>query len=357
MLTIRAVRAVPVEVPMKRPLGTSAAAVPSAPLLLVDLQTEEGVIGRSYLFCYLRAAAPGIAAMLGEIERLTKGARIEPAKLWSTLARRFTLIGVQGVVRMAMSAFDIACWDALAAGEGEPLATMLGGAPKPVRAYNSSGLGLQHSPESAADEAEELLEGGFTGVKLRLGHPTLDEDLNVVRAVRKRLPDAVKLMVDYNQALTVDEAIVRGRALDGEGVHWLEEPIRHDDWRGCAEVARAVKTPVQIGENFSLPHQMEEALALGACDLVMPDVERIGGVTGWMRAAAIAQAHRMEMSSHLAPEVSAHLLAVTRTCGWLEYVDWADAILAEPLRIEDGHAIPPRRMAWNDDAVGRYRIG
>src|SRR5262249_29948862 len=155
-----------------------------------------------------------------------------------------------------------------------------------------------------------------------------EQDLRVVRAVRKRLPDAVKLMVDYNQALTRDEAILRGRALDGEGVHWIEEPIRHDDFRGCAEIARAVKTPVQIGENFSLPPQMEEAIAQGAPDLVMPDVERIGGVTGWMRAAAIAKAHGLEMSSHLAPEVSAHLLAVTPTCGWLEYVDWADAILA-----------------------------
>ena len=357
MLTIRAIQAIPVEVPMKRPLGTSAAAVPSAPLLLVDLQTEEGVIGRSYLFCYLRAAAPGIAAMLGEIERLTRGARLVPAALWATLAKRFTLIGVQGVVRMAMSAFDIACWDAAASAAGKPLAALLGGAPQPVRAYNSSGLGLQHSPESAADEAEELLTGGFTGVKLRLGHPSLKRDLDVVRAVRKRLPAGVKLMVDYNQALTREEAITRGRALDGEGIHWLEEPIRHDDWRGCADVARAVKTPVQIGENFSLPQQMEEAIAHGACDLVMPDVERIGGVTGWMRAAAIAKAHGMEMSSHLAPELSAHLLAVTPTRGWLEYVDWADAVLAEPLRIQDGQAMPPGRMAWNDEAVGRYRIG
>jgi mandelate racemase len=355
-LTVRAIRSVAVEVPMKRPLGTSAAAVTKAPLLLVDVQTEEGVVGRSYLFCYLRAAAPGIAAMLGEIERMTKGARIEPARLWSALARRFTLIGVQGVVRMAMSAFEIACWDALAAAADKPLSALLGGGLKPIEAYNSSGLGLQHSPESAADEAEELLVGGFKGVKVRLGHPALEQDLKVVRAIRRRLPDAVKLMVDYNQALTGEEAIVRGRALDAEGIHWLEEPIRHDDWRGCAEVARAVKAPVQIGENFSLPEQMQQALAHEACDLVMPDVERIGGVTGWMRAAAIAQAHRVEMSSHLAPEVSAHLLAVTPTRGWLEYVDWADAILAEPLRIEDGRAIPPNRMAWNDDAVARYRI-
>ena len=120
-------------------------------------------------------------------------------------------------------------------------------------------------------------------------------------------------MVDYNQALTVAEALHRGAALDAEGIYWLEEPVRHDDYAGAARLARELKTPVQIGENFSLPASMATAIATGACDYVMPDLERIGGVTGWLRAAALAEAHRIEMSSHLFPEVSAHLLAATPT--------------------------------------------
>ncbi len=358
-LTVRSLRSTAVEVPMKLPLGTSAATVRAAPLLLIDLETEEGVVGRSYLFCYVAAAAKAIASLLGEVLRVVQGERIDPAKLWAKLARRFTLIGVQGIVRMAMSGFDVACWDALAVAADKPLATLLGGSPRPVRAYNSNGLGLM-APEAAADEAERLLEGGFRAVKLRLGRAEAAEDLAAVRAVRRRLPDDVKLMVDYNQALTVEEAIARGRVLDGEGVEWIEEPIRHDDYRGCARVARELSTPIQIGENFSLPYAMEEAIAAQACDLVMPDLERIGGVTGWVRAAALAQASGLRMSSHLFPEVSAHLLAVTSTCDWLEYVDWADAILAEPLRIADGHAVPGVRpgigLSWSADAVDRYRI-
>ena len=145
-------------------------------------------------------------------------------------------------------------------------------------------------------------------------------------------------MVDYNQALTVAEALARGRALDDEGVYWLEEPIRHDDYAGAARLARELQRPIQIGENFSEPHAMAAALAAGACDYVMPDLERIGGVTGWQRAAGLAAAHRIEMSSHLFPEVSAHLLAATPTRHWLEWVDWANAIVEEPLRIEDGFA-------------------
>jgi mandelate racemase len=344
---------------MKLPLGTSAGTIRSAPLLLIDLETEEGVTGHSYLFCYLPAAAPAISAMLGEIERTVKGERTVPPDLWGKLARRFRLIGVQGIVRMAMSGFDVACWDALAIAAGKPLVTLLGGEPRPIPAYNSNGLGLM-APEAAADEAEKLLAGGFRAVKLRLGHPTLAADLAALRTVRRRLPEAIALMVDFNQALSLEEALRRGRAIDGEGVFWIEEPIRHDDYRGCAELARELATPVQIGENFSLSEQMAEALAAGACDYVMPDLERIGGVTGWRRAASLAAERKLPMSSHLFPETSAHLLAVTPTCHYLEYVDWADAILAEPLQIAGGEAVIPERpgtgMVWDEKAVERYRI-
>ena len=358
-LTVRAVRARAVEVPLKLPLGTSAGTLRSAPLLLVDVDTEEGVTGHSYLFCYLPAAASAIAAMLGEVERTVKGDRVSPSELWSKLARRFKLIGVQGIVRMAMAGFDVACWDALALAAGKPLVALLGAERRPIHAYNSNGLGLM-APEAAADEAEKLLERGFRAVKLRLGHPTPAADLAAVRAVRKRLPDSVELMVDYNQALTFIQALERGRALDSEGVAWIEEPIRHDDFRNCAELAATLATPIQIGENFSLPEQMGEAILARACDFVMPDLERIGGVSGWQRAAALAASSELPMSSHLFPETSAHLLAVTPTRHFLEYVDWADAILADPLQIVRGEAVIPERpgtgVAWDEKAVKRYEM-
>ena len=148
--------------------------------------------------------------------------------------------------------------------------------------------------------------------------------------------------------------------LDGEDVYWLEEPIRHDDYTGYACLKRELKTPIQIGENFSLPSSMEAALAADAATYVMPDLERIGGVTGWQRAATLAATKHIKMSSHLFPEVSAHLLTATPTCHFLEYVDWADRIVREPLRIVDGNAIVPDRpgngLVWDDAAVERYRI-
>jgi len=358
-LTIRAVRSIGVEVPMTYALGTSQARITRAPLLLIDLETDEGITGRAYLFCYLRAAAPAMAAMLDEIGRMVTGDPVVPAQLRNKLVQRFMLIGVQGAVRMAMAGLDVAAWDALAIAAGVPLATFLGAKPQPILAYNSCGLGLM-TPAEVAEEAEKLLARGFRAVKLRLGYPTLKEDLAAVHAVRRRIGGDVALMVDYNQALSVPDAHERGRALDTESIYWIEEPIRHDDYAGCASLAQALTTPIQIGENFSLPVAMETALKAGAADYVMPDLERIGGVTGWRHAAGLAAEHRIKMSSHLFPEVSAHLLAATPTGHFLEYMDWADALVQEPLRIVDGHAVIPERpgngLVWNLAKVARFRM-
>jgi mandelate racemase len=195
-------------------------------------------------------------------------------------------------------------------------------------------------------------------VKLRLGRPQATRDIDTLRAVKKAIGPEVTLMVDFNQALSVAEAIRRGRMIDEEGgVLWIEEPVRADDFAGTARVAREVHTPIQIGENFMGAEQMAQALAAGACDYVMPDAQRIGGVTGWMRAAALAQAAGMEMSSHLFPEVSCQLLAVTPTCHWLEFVDWAEPVLQEPLALKDGCvAVPGKPMQWNEEAVRRYSL-
>jgi mandelate racemase len=358
-LTIRSIAAVGIEVPMTYALGTSRGRITKAPLVLIDVQTEEGVTGRSYLWSYFPRAMVAIASLLQEVEDRCRGERIQPAELWSRLAERFALIGVQGIVRMAMAGFDIACWDALAVAAGVPLVRLLGGEPRRIPAYNSCGLGLM-APGALADEAEKLLEGDFRAIKLRLGYPTLAEDLAAVHAVKARIPQGVALMVDYNQALSLYEALVRGRALDREGLAWLEEPIRHDDYAGAALIARELSLPVQIGENFSLPSGMQAALNAKACDLVMPDLERIGGVSGWLEAAALAAKRKIKMSSHLYPETSAHLLAVTPTAHFLEYVDWADKVVQEPIRIVDGEAVIPERpghgMVWDKAAVEKYRI-
>jgi mandelate racemase len=288
---------------------------------------------------------------------MVKGDAVAPFEIEKKLRARYTLLGVHNLILFAMSGIDMAAWDALAQSLRQPLVRLLGGAPRPIPAYNSKGLGIVPLKELES-EAVDLVQEGFRAVKLRLGRPEAKHDLEALRAVKKAIGPDITLMVDFNQALSVAEAIRRGRLIDDEGgVFWIEEPVRADDFAGNARVAREVATPIQIGENFMGPEQMAQALAAGACDYVMPDAQRIGGVTGWMRAAALAQGAGVEMSSHLFPEVSCQLLAVTPTCHWLEFVDWADPILQEPLTVRDGLvAIPEKPMLWNEDAVRRYTL-
>ena len=357
-LTIRDLRVRSVAVPIKRPLGTSTTLIDKARLALFDLETEEGITGRAYAFGIGMSTLP-LHGVVPDVIASIKGQPAAPTDIHARLERRFRLFGVQGHVGMVHACVDVACWDAVARAAGVPLVRLLGGTPRPIPAYNSNGLSLAETAR-VADEAQELLDEGFRAVKLRLGYPTLEQDVATARAVKKRIPASAILMSDYNQILAPAEAARRGRGLDGEGLAWIEEPVRHDDYAGCAHVAREVATPIQIGENFLGPRSMGAALAAKACDYAMPDLQRIGGVTGWLRAAALADSVGMEMSSHLFPEVSAHLLAVTPTCHWLEYVDWAVPILQQPLRIKDGHAEIPDRpgngLEWNEDAVKRWLV-
>ena len=359
-LHIKSVRVRAVAAPMKRPLATSTGAVSVAPLLLIDLHTDAGIVGRSYLFAIGRNNLKPIAAMLEAMAEMIEGDAVAPFDIEAKLRKRHTLLGVHNIVLFAMSGIDMAAWDALGQAMKQPLVRLLGGAPRPVLAYNSKGLGIMPL-KPLVKEAGELVAEGFSAVKLRLGRPEAKDDLEAVRAVKKVLGPAITLMVDFNQSLTVAQALQRGRMIDEEGgVHWIEEPVRADDFAGNARVARGVATPVQIGENFMGPEQMAQALAAGACDFAMTDAQRIGGVTGWMRAAALAQGAGMEMSSHLFPEVSCHLLAVTPTCHWLEYVDWADPVLEEPARLKDGHVLIPDLpgigMRWDEKAVKRFQL-
>jgi len=359
-MRIRAVQVRAVAVPMQRPLQTSIAAVTIAPLLLIDLETDAGITGRSYLFALGKHNLAPIAKLVEAMAEMVKGDEVAPLELERKLRAKYALLGVHNIVLFAMAGIDMAAWDALGQKLGLPLVRLLGAAPRPIPAYNSKGLGILPEKELLR-EATELVDEGFRAVKLRLGRPDARDDLNVLKGVKKQIGPDITLMVDFNQALSVAEAIRRGHMIDDEGgVAWIEEPVRADDFAGCARVSREVRTPIQIGENFMGPEQMAQALAAGACDYVMPDAERIGGVTGWMRAAALAQAAGMEMSSHLFPEVSCHLLAATPTCHWLEYVDWANPVLQEPVALKGGQVVIPEApgtgITWDEQAVQRYRV-
>lgn len=356
-MTITGLRARPVLVPFRRPPVSASGAIPKAALVLFDLHTSEGVTGRSYVFGFAPWTLAAIVGCAQGLFEMIKGQPLAPVDLEARLRRQLTLLDTPGLVGLALAGLDMAVWDALAQARGVPLVTLLGGAPRAIPAYNSTGLWIQ-PVETLAAEAEALLAEGFRAIKLRVGRDDFAGDLAAVRTVKKRIGEQAILMCDFNQRLTLNEGLRRARALDGEGLYWIEEPLRHDNYEGYARIAAEVATPIQTGENLVDTFEMARAIAARSLDFVMPDVQRIGGVTGWLRASALAHAHGIDMSSHLFPEFSVHLLGVTPTCHWLEYMDWAAPLLQEPLRVKDGVAHIPDRpgagIAWDEAAVARY---
>ena len=359
-LTIRSITARAVVLKLKRPVVARIATLTEWPVILIDLQTEQGITGRSYLEPYIVNSMRYLVPALHDFGDMLKGRQLAPVELFDAARKSLHFVGYEGLSMIAASGLDMAAWDALAKAANQPLCVLLGGTVGPVKSYNSNGLWLK-SPEAVATEAIELRdEGGFTGLKLRLGRERIADDLATLDAVRKVVGDGIHLMVDFNQGLTLAEALQRCHMIDDHGLAWIEEPIVYDNLDGYARLAAELKTPLQIGENFYGPREMHKALQRGACDLVMPDFMRIGGVTGWMRAAAIAGSAGIPMSTHLYPEVAAHVMRVTETAHWLEWQDWADPILQQPYAIKDGHLhipdVPGVGIEWNEEVAEAHQI-
>ncbi len=356
-MKITAIRTTPVLAPLPRPVRTASGTIASFPLVLIDVSTDAGVEGRAYAQVYLPELLPALAQCVQGMAGMLIGQALVPRELHGLLARRCRLFGLKGMTGVALGGLDMALWDTWARALGQPLVRALGAQPRPIKAYNSVGL---YDAASVPEIAEETRAAGYAGLKIKLGFDTLAGDLAVVRAARRALGDGIALMVDYNQSLSLPEAMRRCKALDDEGLTWIEEPVMADDLAGCARIAEAVNTPIQIGENFHGPAEMRKAIDACAMDLVMPDPQYIHGVTGWLEAAALAHAVGLPMSSHTFVEASMHLLCATPTADWLEVLDAAGGLRLKSLQLQDGCLAPWNTpgigIDWDEDAVARHRV-
>ncbi|MEJ8855613.1 enolase C-terminal domain-like protein [Variovorax robiniae] len=354
-LTFNRIEARPVVIKLKRPIQARIGSVTDFPVILIDLHTNEGIVGKSYLEPYVVSSMKYLIAMLNDLSVALKGRQVAPTEVYNVARKSLHLVGYQGLSTIAVAGLDMAAWDALAKAADMPLCTFLGGSVGPVNAYNSNGLWLV-PPESAEQEAIELRdEGNFTALKMRMGREHLRDDLRTLEAVRKGVGEDMRLMVDFNQSLHIADAMLRLRVVDDLGFEWIEEPLLYDNFDGYAKLASDLRTPLQMGENFYGPLDLHRALQMKACDLVMPDFMRIGGVTGWMRAAGIAGTAGVPMSTHFYPEVGAHVMRVTESAHWLEWIDWVNPVLQKPYEVKNGQVVIPDApglgMEWDEDFV------
>jgi mandelate racemase len=354
--TIRSVKARAIDAPISRPVKNAFGVIRSAPLVLIDVATDHGVTGRSYIFAYTRLTLKPLVQLIEDIGGELSGKPIAPFDLMAAMDARFRLLGWQGLVGMAVSGLDMAFWDVLGRVAGKPLAALLGGSPRPIRAYDSYG-----AVDPVADQAalRRSLDQGFRGIKIKGGDGDLANDERVVKAVRDLIGPDVALMLDFNQSLDPPEASRRIERLADYDLHWIEEPVPAENLQGHANVRANSPISIQSGENWWFPRGFAEAIAAGASDFIMPDLMKVGGVTGWLRVAGQAEAASVPMSSHLFAEASSHMLAVTPTAHWIEYLDLARAIVAEPVEIVDGTITARGQglgLAWDEAAVAKYLV-
>ena len=355
-LAIRSVKARAVIAPISRPVKNAFGVIEAAPLVLIDVATDQGITGRAYIFAYAKLTLAPLVHLIEQIGRDLAGKAIAPFDLMAAMDAKFRLLSWQGLVGMAVSGLDMAFHDALGQAADRPLAELLGGSPRPMRAYDSYGV---VDPVADEKDLKRSLDQGFRGIKIKGGDGDAANDERMVKGVRKLIGPDIALMIDFNQSLDPAEAISRIARLAPYDLHWVEEPVAQENLQGLAAVRRESSISIQAGENWWFPRGFAEAIAAGASDFIMPDLMKVGGVTGWMGVAAQAEAASIPMSSHLFAEASAHMLAVTPTAHWLEVLDLGRAILAEPIAIVDGAVTargPGLGLVWDEAAIAKYSV-
>lgn len=353
-LTITALRARAVIAPLARPLRNATGTFQNAPLLLLDVETREGVTGSTYAFGYAAEALRPMVAFIEDLSPSLQGVAVNPADVARMLEEKFRLLGRQGLVGIAISTLDMALWDALGKSLDAPVARLLGAEPRPIPAYHSNGM---LDADQDRDVLETAIRDGFRALKVKTGALSPQADARMIRGIREVIGPDIALMVDYNQSMSVPEAIMRIRLLEEFELTWVEEPVVSENLAGHAAIRQAVSTPIQTGENWWFAADMANAIAAGACDMAMPDVIKIGGITGWLGLMGQAEGAGIPLSNHCHIEANAHAMAPVMKPGWFEWMDLGSAVMADPMRIVDGGALargPGLGIVWDEAAITRY---
>jgi L-alanine-DL-glutamate epimerase-like enolase superfamily enzyme len=346
-------------VPLPRPVRTSIHDYTHADTVLAEMQTDAGLVGAGYCFAFGPHRARALAALVEDLAPFYEGKDPRAVRaLFADAWRGLNFIGHAGVSLMALAALDTACWDLAARAHDLPLFRYLGGSRQRVPTYASEGLWLDYSMDELLAEAERFVGRGHRAMKMRVGRRPA-EDLARARRLREALDADIRLLADANQGWDEPTALRMGRELEALGLYWLEEPLPYQDLEGSARVAAALTMRVASGETDYGPLGMKRHLDLRAADVLMPDLQRMGGVSGYLQATALCEAYQQPVSSHLFMEASCHVLAAAPNGLILEHMDWWQELFTARLAVEDGHVLlpdgPGLGLELSRPALARYR--
>ncbi|MCB1724971.1 MAG: mandelate racemase/muconate lactonizing enzyme family protein [Gammaproteobacteria bacterium] len=312
-------------------------------ILAVEAVSEAGHAGMGFSYT-LRAGGTAMFALACEIAtRLIGQDPNDIGRLWELLRWQVNSLGRGGMAYQTIAAFDTALWDMKAGRARLPLAKLLGAHRDSLRIYNSEGQYLQADIDEIRAAADRSLALGIGGIKMKVGQPDGQEDLRRIDAMRSHLPDGIALMVDANQQWDRGYALQFGRIVDAMGLAFIEEPLDALDFAGHAALADALATPIATGEMLTSPTEAIQLVQAGGCDISQVDALRIGGVTPFLKAMTMAEAHRVAIAPHWAMELHVHLAAAFPEEPWIEHFHWLEPIFDERLDIADGRVAVPAR--------------
>lgn len=329
--------------------------------VVVQLTTDEGLEAFGLAIAWNDRQIASLKASIDDLEDIIIGQDVfRWAEAWQKLWQGTGWMGHHGYGIFALSAIDSALWNLRAKALGIPLARLLGGYREEVPAYASHLLWRDWSLEQLQKDAASLVERGFRAMKMNMGDKPARVEIERLKAVREAVGEDVDIMVDVTWSWTVPQAIQMGRELERYNVYWLEDPIPVYDVDGLAQIASALDVPVVVGENFSTKYGFRQLLEKKATDIVMIDLQFVGGITEWMKVATLAQAWNLPVVSHLFDEFSPHLMAAIPNGLMAEYMPWWDAIFKEPPQVKDGYIRIPDKpgLGWELDpeALKKYKL-
>lgn len=361
MTSITSVRARALSIPFERPMLTASFPIAAIDTVFVEMDTDAGIQGHSWIFAFGRNRVGVLRAMVDDLADLVIGQ--DPCmteNLWQKMQRAVGFVGKQGITALAMSALDTACWDIAGKLAEQPVYRLLGGHAVTVDVYASSGLWLDRSRDELAAEAARFVERGFKAMKMRAGVADEDEDVARVHAVREAIGPDVKLMVDANQAWTRKQALRMADRFAPFDLYWLEEPIPHEDIEGYTHLRTSIPMPLCTGENNYLKSDFVRLVNASAADFYMPDLMRMGGITEMVKTAHLLEAFGATVTPHLFMEHSIHVAASSPNVVWQEFQPWWDPILTEPVDFREGvvHLSdrPGFGLDFDEAAIARFEL-
>ncbi len=365
-MKITDVQAILISIPLKKPTSTSSKTMTAREYVVTRVRTDEGITGSAYTM----GGSVVVAAVNDTLKPLVMGSDpFDTERLWDKMFRTTLSLGRKGAVIRGLSTIDIALWDIKGRALNMPLYKLLGAYTDRVPIYSSGGYYRQgESFQQMADEMAGIVERGFRSIKIKVGALSFKEEVERLRTLRRTVGDDVEIMVDANCSwndITYARKIMR--AFEDYRINWFEEPVRPDNFRGSAELAAMFETPIATGEQECTRWGFRDLIEHRAADILQPDVTVAGGVSEWMKIAALASAYDLPVASHYFHDIHVHLMAAIPNALMAEYfpldldIMVFDAVVKEPLKPEKGYLPVPQRpglgMELIEEKLERYRVG